>query len=141
LWDHLEFMSTVGKLMQNPPILILLGLDAPGLELTADEAARGLADETLRHFFAREHFVARAGETLVAAALPATDIDSARSGADGTLAALMRAGVAPDCCAGGLATLVPGEAASDWWQRCHSGLLTTPWAGHCTIAAVPAVFD
>jgi hypothetical protein len=141
LRDHLEFVAVVGRLMQSPPLLLLVSVDATALDLPGDSVARLLADETLRRFFAREHFVARAGETLVAAVLPASDSGAAVASAEATLAALGRSGVALQAQAAALATLVPGESAQVWWQRCHDQLVLRPWDGRCRVAAVPAVFD
>jgi hypothetical protein len=141
LLDHLEFLAGVGRLMQSPPVLVLLAVDPTAVDLPADAVARLLADESLRRFFAREHFVARAGETLVAVVLPASDIGLAVSHVEATLAALCRVGVEGHALGGGLATLVPGEDAATWWQRGHDLVAQRPWDGSCRVAAAPGVFD
>lgn len=141
LRDHLEFVATVGRLMESPPVLVLLTVDCAQLGLDADAAIRAVGDEALRRFFAREHLVARAGEELVAAVLPATDVGDAHTAATAVLDALGEAGIPASHREGALGTLVPGEPAARWWQRCHDELSVPPWEGRCRTAAAPAVFD
>jgi hypothetical protein len=139
LLEHLEFMATVGKLMESPPVLTLFAVDPAGEAL--DTCVRAVADEALRSFFVREHYVARAGETLIAAVLPATALSQALDSARQTLDHLAARLAKEQCRLGAsVTTLVPGETAHEWWQRAHGILAEGPLDGSCRTPAVPASF-
>lgn len=140
LLEHLEFMATIGKLMESPPVLVLFAVDPEAAPI--DACVRAVADEALRTFLSREQYVARAGETLVAAVLPATALSQALSSVRHALDKLGERLAGEPCRLGAsVTTLVPGETARDWWQRAHGILTEEPLDGSCRTPAVPATFE
>jgi GGDEF domain-containing protein len=139
LRSHLEFLAGISKLMATPPVLVVLALDLRAG--ASDELMCAAAAETLRRFFAREHFVARAGESLLAVVLPATPVANALETARDVLHAFRAPTFSAIPSAAGMATLVAGESAALWWQRAHDCLAEGDLDGTCRIAAVPAIFE